>query len=81
MAKTTAATNQGVEAQTTTATVNDDPAVEKVTLDEFCLRLSASVRRPELINGFHYVETKAGRVKDYESAFKSRFDAFVKTPV
>lgn len=81
MAKTTAATNSGEEAQSTPVPVGEAPAVEQVTLDEFCLRLSASVRRPELINGFYFVEKKAGCIKDHESSFRARFDAFVNKPV
>ena len=52
-----------------------------LTLSEFCLRLSESVRRPELISGFEYVERRAGRLKDTHEAFQGRFEQFVKTPV
>lgn len=52
-----------------------------LTLTEFCVRLSTSVRRPELIAAFESVEKRAGRVKDTEANFRARFDAFVNTPV
>lgn len=55
--------------------------VEPVTLEEFCMRLSKTDKRVELISGFHYTEVSAGRTKDAESAFKSRFDAFATKPV
>lgn len=61
------------------------PADEKVevTLDEFCMRMSRREvdGRVELIHGFAYTERKAGHVKDTESGFKSRFDAFANKPV
>jgi hypothetical protein len=51
-----------------------------LTLDEFCIRLSASDARVELIGGFHHTEAVAGRSKDVESAFRARFDEFVNQP-
>lgn len=51
-----------------------------LTLDEFCTQLSQSDKRVELIGGFHHVERKHGRVRDTESAFRARFEAFVKAP-
>jgi len=56
-------------------------AVEPITLDEFCMRLSMADKRVELIGGFHYTETAAGRIKDAESEFQSRFTAFATKPV
>ena len=53
----------------------------RLTLSEFCTRLSEKVSRPELLGGFEFVERRAGRIKDAESAYQARFDAFVKTPV
>lgn len=60
------------------------PAVESeqaLALDEFCMRLSQSDRRVELISGFHFDEKVAGRLRDNEAAYKSRFDAFINKPV
>jgi hypothetical protein len=54
---------------------------EHITLEEFCTRLSMSDRRVELIGGFHYTEVAAGRIKDAESEFQSRFTAFATKPV
>lgn len=51
-----------------------------LTVDEFCSRLSVSDRRVELIGAFHATEKAAGRVKDLESAFRSRFEAFINSP-
>lgn len=71
---------------------NDAPAVEasasvetapeiSLSLTDFCIRLSESVRRPEMIGAFEAVERRAGRVKASESEFRSRYDAFVNKPV
>ena len=65
-----------VEQQQPAATVSSD-----LSLVEFCTRLSATVRRPELISGFEFTERRAGRVKDTAEAFPARFEKFGKTPV
>lgn len=65
----------GVAAPVALSTAND------ITLDEFCTRLSMSDKRVELIGGFAHTEVVAGRTKDAESAFQSRFTEFVNKPV
>lgn len=60
------------------------PAVtadNEISLIEFCTRLSATVRRPELISAFEYSERRAGSIKDTAEAFQARFENFGKTPV
>lgn len=70
-----------------TANTADQPAEEavvpldQITLHEFCLRLSESIRRPELISAFEHVERRAGRIKDTDAAFRSRYDQFINAPV
>lgn len=59
----------------------DAPAAEALTLDEFCVRLSTTDRRPELLAGFHFVETRAAHLKDTEAAYRARFNEYVNTPV
>jgi len=61
----------------------DTPVVEpvKVTLNEFCSRLSEAATRPELYGAFESVERRAGRLKDTAEAYRQRFDAFVNSPV
>ncbi|MCW5602591.1 hypothetical protein [Nitrosomonas sp.] len=59
--------------------VQDKPS-DVITVDEFCTRLSATDRRVEMIGAFNHVEKKAGRIKDTEENFRSRFDAFVNQP-
>jgi uncharacterized NAD(P)/FAD-binding protein YdhS len=56
-------------------------AVPLVTLNEFCTRLSMTDRRVELIGGFHFTETQAGRLKDAESNYQARYTAFLTKPV
>lgn len=62
---------------------NETPvaAPDEVTLDEFCTRLSKSDKRVELIGAFHHSEQSAGRIKDVESEYSSRFAAFINKPV
>jgi len=55
--------------------------VETLSLDEFCSRLSETVRSPEMIGGFHYTERAANTLRDTFEAFKARFDVFVNKPV
>jgi len=64
-----------------TAVADEVQAEAKITLVEFCTRLSETITRPELIGGFEHVEKRAGRLKDTAAAFRQRFDAFVNTPV
>lgn len=47
-----------------------------VTLDNFCVELSQTDKRVELIGGFHYTERLAGRYRDVASAYRLRFQAF-----
>lgn len=55
--------------------------VPEVSLDEFCTRLSETVKSPEMIGGFHYTERAAQRMRGTSEAFKARFDAFCNKPV
>lgn len=52
----------------------------KVTLDEFCMDLSKTDRRTELIGGFHFDEKKNGRVRDTSEAYAKRFLDFTNAP-
>lgn len=53
----------------------------QMSLDEFCARLSETVKSPELIGGFHFTERAASRPRGTFEAYKARFDEFVKKPV
>jgi len=54
---------------------------EPTTLQEFCLLLSQTDRRVELISAFEASEAKAGTVKDAVPSFRARFVAFANRPV
>lgn len=62
------------------AEAKDALASQDLTLVEFCMRLSATDRRVEMIAGFERSENAAGRVKDSEPAFAARFVAFTTQP-
>ena len=51
-----------------------------VSLDEFCRRLSAKKASPELISGFHHLQSVANNLRDSDAAYTARFAAFVKQP-
>ena len=57
------------------------PAEPELSLDEFCARLSETVKSPELIGAFHYTERVAGSPRSTFEAFKARFEAFRVQPV
>lgn len=63
----------------TDPTVADAP--QEVTLNEFCIRLSVSDKRVEMIGAFNYSETVAGHMKDTEDAFAARYQTFINKPV
>lgn len=65
---------------TASASAEQAPAAS-MTLTEFCVRLSETVRRPELIGAFESVEKAAGRNRATEAEFRARFDAFRKQPI
>jgi hypothetical protein len=67
---------------------NNDVAVsapstpeQTVTLKEFCMRLSETVTRPELIGGFEATERAAGKQRDTEAAYRARYAAFINKPL
>ena len=68
---------EDIKAQAETEVV----AVPEVSLDEFCTRLSETVKSPELIGGFHFTERAAGRMRGTSEAYKARFDEFLNKPV
>lgn len=57
-----------------------EPERVQVSLSEFCARLSGSDRRVEMIGGFEAVERQAGREKDFEAGYTSRFVDFCNQP-
>jgi hypothetical protein len=55
--------------------------VAEISLDEFCSRLSETVKSPESIGGFHFTERAADRMRGTFEAYRARFDAFLNKPV
>lgn len=68
------------EAPEQQANQNTQETENAITLDEFCLLLSGSDKRVEMIGAFNHDELQLGHVKDTESNYRSRFDAFTKRP-
>lgn len=62
------------------ATPTAEPGGFKMTVDEFCARLSAIDNRVEMVGAFHAQEKSAGRKSDTEAAYKTRFDTFCNAP-
>lgn len=60
--------------------IAQEPAGFALNLDEFCLRLSKQVKRPELIGGFYSYARKLGLLLAEESDFMRAFEAFRRTP-
>lgn len=51
-----------------------------LTLTEVCERMSSTDKRVEMIGAFYSSEKAAGRLKDLESAYRTRFAAFCNAP-
>lgn len=49
-------------------------------LDEFCVRLSSRVRRPELIGGFYAHAKSTGMLSAQEPEFMAAFEAYRRLP-
>ena len=60
--------------------VTPEAVSNSLTLAEFCIRLSATDTRVELIGGFEASERGAGRVKDTEAAYAARYQDFINKP-
>lgn len=52
----------------------------RLSLTEFCMRLSEQDRRVALLGAFEFSERNAGNVQDTEAAFNARFKAFTNKP-
>lgn len=64
--------------------VQDAPAVEaaaEVALREWCASTSQTDRRVEMLNAFHNIETRAGRVKAAPDVFAARYAEFANRPL
>jgi len=51
-----------------------------LTLDEFCIRLSADKVSPEMIGGFYCSQVASGKTKSSSAEFLAAFESFKKQP-
>lgn len=56
------------------------PSAPKLSLNEFCMRLSERDRRVALLGAFEFSERTSGRLQDTEAAYQARFKAFSNKP-
>lgn len=66
---------KGAPAQT------DRPRDFELTINEFCIRRSATDRRVELLGAFAADERRAGHLKDTSDAYTRRLAAFTTRPI
>lgn len=64
---------------TKSAPVVTEPSI-KLSVDDFCVRLSETDRRVELVSAFCSVERQAGRVSDTADNYASRYQVFLNKP-
>lgn len=53
---------------------------EPLSLTEFCIRLSTTDKRVELIGGFEHSERMAGRMSDTAENYAARYAKFLNQP-
>jgi hypothetical protein len=59
--------------------ITDSPAVN-VTLENFCVSLSARDNRPHMVGAFYTSQVVAKSLFDTPESYQSRYDAFVNQP-
>lgn len=64
----------------TVAKATPETASEPLSLNEFCIRLSTTDKRVELIGGFEHSERVVGRMSDTAEAYAERYAAFINQP-
>lgn len=52
-----------------------------LSLQEFCMRLSETVKRPELISGFEHMARAGGLTSATQPEFQSAYDSFLNKPI
>lgn len=56
------------------------PLPQKITVENFCIGLSSTDKRVEMIAAFHHEEVVAKRMHDTQERYQSRFEEFVTKP-
>jgi len=59
---------------------NGDENAFPLSLNEFCIRLSQTDKRVEMIGAFNAQEAAAGRHNDTEAAYEARYADFITQP-
>lgn len=62
------------------ATATTETTSEPLSLNEFCIRLSTTDKRVELIGGFEHSERVAGRLSDTAENYTARYAEFLNKP-
>lgn len=63
-----------------TPDIADAPVPVRISLNEYCTRLSETVKRPELIGAFHATEKAAGHLAGLPAEFEQRYNDFITKP-
>lgn len=58
----------------------DNDLLIKLSIDDFCVRLSETDKRVEMISAFNSDERQAGRVSDTADNYASRYQVFLNKP-
>lgn len=58
----------------------DNNLLIKLSIDDFCVRLSETDKRVEMISAFNSDERQAGRVSDTADNYASRYQVFLNKP-
>lgn len=53
---------------------------DRLSLNQFCMRLSETDQRVALMGAFEFSERAAGRMYDTEVAYRARYAEFIKKP-
>lgn len=54
---------------------------EKIPVADFCIGVSSTDKRVELLSAFHYSEVAALRMHDTRENYQARYEAFAHKPV
>ena len=58
----------------------DNNLLIKLSIDDFCVRLSETDKRVEMISAFNSDERQVGRVSDTADNYASRYQVFLNKP-
>jgi hypothetical protein len=79
--KTAEVTDMAGESETVTVAAGGVVSEPEISLDEFCLSISRTDRRVELLAGFHLDERAHGRLRGAASVYRQRLAEYAARPV